>query len=374
MSTESIKSDASLVRRCRAVARALPAMKRRTLLKTLALAPLAASMRPLWGNARTLAASFGALPEPATVRRVFAAGPPAAVLACVLAPEKLLGWPMRMDAAALRLLPAAVAQRPFLGRLSGRGSTIGTETLLALQPDLVLDAGSVNPLHLSGAERAWQQTGLPYVLIDGRLEDHPTQLRDVGRLLGVDARGEFLATLAGRILDLVRDVLSAGDSVAPPRVYYARGPDGLETGLGGSINMEAIEFAGADNVGARAGHGGLTQVSMEQILDWDPQVVLTQDADFARRVRTDALWRGVSAVRNARVHVAPILPFGWLDGPPGVNRLIGLPWLLARLYPGRQPMLEPARADGFIAECFQAFYGQPLPAALQDDAATGAGG
>src|SRR5690606_17578063 len=157
------------------------------------------------------------------------------------------------------------------------------------------------------------------------------------------------------------------------RVYYARGPDGLETGLSGSINMEAIEFAGADNVGARAGHGGLTQVSMEQILDWDPQVVLTQDADFARRVRTDALWRGVSAVRNARVHVAPILPFGWLDGPPGVNRLIGLPWLLPRLYPHRYPGSDRGRLDRFTAETFERLYGKALTAELVAAAADGEG-
>ena len=33
-----------------------------------------------------------------------------------------------------------------------------------------------------------------------------------------------------------------------PRVYLARGPDGLETGLQGSINTEIIERVGAINV------------------------------------------------------------------------------------------------------------------------------
>ena len=41
-----------------------------------------------------------------------------------------------------------------------------------------------------------------------------------------------------------------------PRVYYARGPRGLETGLGGSINVETIEFLGAHNVAAER-RGGL---------------------------------------------------------------------------------------------------------------------
>jgi len=29
-------------------------------------------------------------------------------------------------------------------------------------------------------------------------------------------------------------------------------------------------------------------------------------------------------VRTGRVHLAPRLPFGWVDLPPSVNRLIGL--------------------------------------------------
>lgn len=138
-------------------------MNRRALLKALLLAPLVAStrVRARSNDHGTIAKIYGEPPDATSLQRVFAAGPPAAVLACVLAPDKLLGWPMQLSDAARRLLPPAAAERPHLGRLSGRGSTMSTESLLALRPDLVLDAGSVNPLHLSGAERVWQQTHLP---------------------------------------------------------------------------------------------------------------------------------------------------------------------------------------------------------------------
>jgi iron complex transport system substrate-binding protein len=45
----------------------------------------------------------------------------------------------------------------------------------------------------------------------------------------------------------------------------------------------------------------------------------------------------VRAVRDGRVHLSPKLPFGWVDFPPGVNRLIGLWWLGQRVYPERFP-------------------------------------
>ena len=348
-------------------------MKRRDLLHTLALSPLLAAGLCRAGdgaaNARSLVTAFGTLPAPESIARVFATGAPAGVLVYVLAPEKLLGWPSQLSEEARRLLPRAPFNLPHLGRLSGRGSTVTTEALLALNPDLVLDAGTVDPTHLSGAERVWRQTGLPYVLIDGRLTDHPAQLRDTGRLLGVTARGERLAGEAQRMLDLAQTVLAGVEVSERPRVYLGRGPDGLETGLHGSINMETIDVAGGRNVAAQAGRGGLTQVSMEQILAWDPEVVLTQYPEFAKRVLDDPLWRGVAAVRNRRVHLAPQLPFGWLDGPPGVNRVIGLPWLLSKLYPGRHPALAPeAMRDSLIA-LHRLFYGSAPPVGALVEAA-----
>ncbi len=343
-------------------------MKRRDLLRAFALAPLLApGLAPAWAAAERrggLVSTFGK--PPATVARVFAAGPPAAVLAYVLAPAKLLGWPMAMSPPARALLAPAQRGLPQLGRLSGRGSTVSTETLLTLRPDLILDAGTVNATYLSAAERVWQQTGLPYVLVDGRLAEHPAQLREGGRLLGVPERGERLARHAEQVVALAQALLAAVPPQARPKVYYGRGPDGLETGLQGSINTEVIEFAGGRNVAAQAGKGGLTRVSMEQLLSWNPDVVLTQDPAFAARVADDPLWRSIAAVRNRRVHLAPSLPFGWLDGPPGVNRLIGVPWLLSKLYPGRHPALAPARVNAAAIEFHRLFYAGTLtPAGLE---------
>jgi iron complex transport system substrate-binding protein len=69
-----------------------------------------------------------------------------------------------------------------------------------------------------------------------------------------------------------------------PRVYYTRGPRGLDTALGGSINIETIEFMGVVNVAGQT-RGGLASVSLEQVLAWDPEVIITIDQDFTIRTR-----------------------------------------------------------------------------------------
>ena len=58
---------------------------------------------------------------------------------------------------------------------------------------------------------------------------------------------------------------------------------------------------------------------------------------FYRSVATDPLWSSVKAVRDKRIYMAPNLPYGWFDAPPGVNRLIGVRWLVSILYPRQFP-------------------------------------
>ncbi len=71
------------------------------------------------------------------------------------------------------------------------------------------------------------------------------------------------------------------------------------------------------------------------MLLWDPEVIVTIDQDFAAAVRSDRPGRRLSAVKSGRVHLSPRMPFGWVDFPPSVNRLIGLWWLGKILYPDK---------------------------------------
>src|SRR5438876_531833 len=62
--------------------------------------------------------------------------------------------------------------------------------------------------------------------------------------------------------------------------------------------------------------------------------------------------RGISAVAHKRVYLAPAYPFGWIDDPPGVNRLIGLHWLSGLFYPdANQDDLRAA-----VCEFYDQFY------------------
>ncbi len=303
-----------------------------------------------------------ALPD--RVERVFPAGPPASVVVYMLAPEKLLGWTRAISPPERPFLPDRYADLPELGRLTGRGNTVNLETVVAARPDVVVDVGSTAPTFVSLADRVQEQTRVPTLLIDGHLADSARTFRTLGTLMGVAERGEELARYAETTLAEVRRRFDGVPEDRRLKVYMARGPRGLQTGIRGSINVEALDVAGVRNVAAETlGNGGLVNVSMEQVLAWQPDAIVTIDRGFYESVWTDPLWQGVKAVRDRRVYLSPGLPFTWIDSPPAANRLLGLRWLGAVLYPELFP--EDLREE---TRRFYALFYHREPTAQQIDA------
>ncbi len=287
---------------------------------------------PRIARAQSVADATGrALAIPQNVTRVFPAGPPAAIMLYALAPELLIGWPRANRPEEREFLLPDVGGRPEVGRITGRGNTANLEVVLALKPDLILDVGSTTQTYVSLAERVQEQTGIPYALLDGRFAATAESFRKLGELTRRSVQGEVFGAYAERTLETITKRIADIAQEKRPRVYFARGPRGLETGLGGSINVETIELLAQNVAGERK--GGLATVSIEQVLLWNPDIIITIDRDFAANVKKDPAWIGVAAAQAGRVHLAPKLPFGWVDFPPSVNRLIGLWWVAKILYP-----------------------------------------
>ncbi len=328
---------------------------RRALLGFGAAAAIAAGAGTLFLNRRRPEVASGFIDAagrsvalPAGVSRVLAAGPPASVLLYALAPEKMLGWSKVLSDEERAFLQPPYRDLPVLGRLTGRGNTANLERVAALAPDLIMDIGEIDPTYASLADRVQQQTGIPYVLLDGAFEKSAEAIRTLGRVLGAEARAEALAAYAD---DVTRMIAAVGATPRDqrPRVYYGRGATGLETGRVGSITTELLETV-ARNVAETAGEGGLTNVSPEQILAWSPDCIIAQDRRFRDALFSDVRWAGLRAVRERRVFLQPTLPFGWIDAPPGINRLIGVRWLRSVLY------REAADLRAEVKEFYDLFY------------------
>ena len=252
---------------------------------------------------------------------VVAAGQPAALLIWAVARGRLAGWPRRPPEASLRALPPAAADLPELGALSASGRPANLEAVAALKPALVIDYGDVDPSNRAQGDRMRERLGVEWRLIDGALPRIPHAFRHAGALLDAAAAGEALADRAESVLDRWRA------APAGPGFYYARGVDGLETGFRGALATEVLEGAGWTNVAV--GSDDIGRVTLEQVVAWDPEALVTLDARFARAARETPAWRRRRDGSLRRILLIPDTPFGWIDRPPSVNRLLGCAWLAA---------------------------------------------
>ncbi|HVY56671.1 MAG TPA: ABC transporter substrate-binding protein [Xanthobacteraceae bacterium] len=225
---------------------------------------------------------------------------------------------------------------------------------MAAKPDVIVDFGSVNATYVSLADRVQSQTGIPYLLIDGRLSATADALRLLGSVIGVAERAERLATRTQAILDDIDRLARAVPDAQRPRVYLARRATGLESGNRGSINTEIIERAGGLNVvDANRERGGLVSVSLEQVMAWNPDTIITTDRNFTAEAKRVSAWSNVEAVRRGRIFLSPTLPFGWIDEPPSLNRLLGLQWLANLFFPERYKVDIRSEAKDFYNLFYQ---------------------
>jgi hypothetical protein len=79
-------------------------------------------------------------------------------------------------------------ERPVLGRQPRRDSTVTVESLSALEPQPVVDAGTVDGSKASTAQPLAEQAGLACAMVAVRLADSARQLRGLGSLTGPTGR------------------------------------------------------------------------------------------------------------------------------------------------------------------------------------------
>ncbi|HBP4502466.1 TPA: ABC transporter substrate-binding protein [Escherichia coli] len=115
------------------------------------------------------------------------------------------------------------------------------------------------------------------------------------------------------------------------RAYMAN-PE-LTTYGSGKYTGLMMKHAGAVNVAAST-IKGFKQVSIEQVIEWNPQVIFVQNRYSAvvNEIQSSPQWQVIDAVKNHRVYLMPEYAKAW--GYPMPEAMgIGELWMAKKLYP-----------------------------------------
>ena len=276
---------------------------------------------------------------PTKIDRVISTYPPITTIVYMLAPEKLLGWNFKPDT---RCMPPQYAALPVVGGWFGLWSG-NYETMIAMKPDVIFyetmldqpDGGSLAVIN----ERQRKFGTIPVVGFSGagdvsRVGDC---ILAVGDMLDVSDKARQLLSIRDHVMKMVSDAVADIPPENRVRVYYAERPDGLSTDPSGSRHSVLIPMCGGINVAdcALKQGMGLSRVSMEQVLQWNPEVIITEQKSIYDTINKNPIWAGIEAVRKKRVYLTPLGPFCWFDRPPGASTFPGILWTAAILYPER---------------------------------------
>lgn len=308
---------------------------------------------------------------PSQITRIAITGPLSQIYVLPLAGDLLVGVSNSFSVDAQTYLPDYVFQLTEIGQLYGGKGEMDLEALLAAAPDVVIDVGEAKSSMAEDLQNLTEQTGIPFMHIDATVSTTPEAYRTLGKLLNREEKAEELASYCETVLRQTEELMAIVDARdARKTILYCLGDDGVNVLAQGSFHAETVN-AMADNLAVVedvVSKGSGNEVDLEQILLWDPDVIIFAPDSIYDQVGTMEAWQSVRAIAEGQYYKTPYGPYGWLSSPPSVQRYLGLLWLGALLYP------EDVTYDlqEAVTEYYQIFYGCELTDELYQTLVAGA--
>ena len=277
------------------------------------------------------------VPTAENIKSVFSAGPVAAIFLYMVAPDKLLGWNYELNDVEKSIILDKYQDLPNFGM----GDAVNYEAVIAANPTIAINSGKINDAMVSDCDALSESLGIPVVAVDNELNNSAEAFRFMGELLGVEDHAEELAQYAEQVFTDI-NALSDIPEEKKVSVYFGNGEDSLETAPRGSQHAQILDAINAVNVAdLELGDGSRVQISAEQLLAWDPDVIVVNGEPKADKSGSSAAedilsnpdYASLKAVQDQKVYGTPNAPFSWVDRPAGPNRLIGMRWFSALIYP-----------------------------------------
>lgn len=333
---------------------------------TLTLAACGSKQAPAASTVKIVDMAGRNITIPSQVNKVYSVSPVGTIFMYTLDPDKIAGLNYELSEGEKKYTKESFHKLPLLSGNFGHGQTMNKEEVLKVKPDIILNMGDLTQTAISDADKMQEQLGIPVVLVTGDLDKTDKAYEFVGKITGTSERAKKLGDYSRKTFTEVKEKAAKIPEDKRVRVYYAEGNMGLQTDPKGSVHSELLEVVGGINVAdvkVQQGYGR-SEVSMEQLLKWNPEVVITcfdhgaanMTANNYDQIYADPVWSKIKAVQDKKVYQIPYLPNNWFDRPPGVNRIIGIKWLANLLYPNEFKLDLKTEVSNF----YELFYQRKL--------------
>lgn len=260
----------------------------------------------------------------------------------------------------------AIADVPAYS-LKANDGTFNTEEILKADADVVITSSEADAEVLRAA-------GITTAVVNFRDFDGLKEtVRKTAEILGGDApeRAEKycayfddnMAYVTERLADLKEE---------RPRVYEVRAEDPLQTDGKESICTEWIEAAGGVNVAAAITDENMSQVTLEELIAQDPEVIIValqnvnpekdKPNPIVEEIQNDPSWSSMTAVKNGAIYANPVGTFLW--SRYSCEEALQILWTAQLLHPEQFEDLDMVET---VRDFYKEFYDFDMTAEQAED-------
>jgi iron complex transport system substrate-binding protein len=272
---------------------------------------------------------------PTNITRIALSGPLTQIVLFALCPDKLVGLATTWDAAAEEFLPKEYYNLPILGQIYGGKGSLNLEEIAATGAQIIIDIGETRDNMAEDMDKLQEQINIPTVHIDAYTASMGDAYRKLGELLNMESEAEVLAQYCDRVYANTLNIMDRVGEDGKARLLYCLGDSGINVIARGAYHAEIIDLL-ANNlavVNNPSSKGTGNEVDLEQIMLWNPDVILFAPASIYSTVGTNADWADITAIKNGNYYEVPYGPYNWMGFPASVQRYLGMIWLAQLLYP-----------------------------------------
>ncbi|MDF2921677.1 MAG: ABC-type Fe3+-hydroxamate transport system, periplasmic component [Paenibacillaceae bacterium] len=270
---------------------------------------------------------------PKNVKKIAPSGQLAQMVLFALAPDKLVGLSNKWSQDSGTYLDSKYLSLPVFGQFYG-SANLNKEALAAAAPEIIIDIGEKKSSIVDDMDSVQKQLGIPTIFIEATLATMSSSYETLGQVLGMPQEAKVLSDYCKEIYTNTTETMKTiGDKKV--KVLYSLGDTGTNVIAKGSFHAEVLDLMG-DNVAVidnPSSKGTGNEVSLEQIVQWKPDVILFAPQSFYSKAAADGTWKQMKAIAEGKFYEVPATPYNWLGSPPSINRYIGMVWLSQLLYP-----------------------------------------
>lgn len=272
---------------------------------------------------------------PANITTVIGSGNLAEIFLFAIDPDAMMAVAGNWSDDAEGYIDEKYLELPEVGSFFGNHD-LNYEEIAKLHPQIIIDVGEAKPSMEADLNDITQKTGIPAVHIDAYYDTMDVAFEKLGVLLGREVEGNELAAFCRDSYERASRVADAAEAEGIKKtLLYCTQEDGQNVLAKGSYHAEIVDML-SDNLAVLddpSSEGSGNEVNLEQMMVWNPEVILFAPDGYYDYAADDPAWQTLSAIQNGTYYEVPRGPYNWMGSPPSSNRVLGMLWMADLLYP-----------------------------------------